>query len=111
MAARPANAVIYAASNRRYLFRENAEADTVLPDGTRTETNSLIGRFGLRVGFMQPDREDYLAFTRSLAERMGLQTDADLLAQKAEEFAARSGGRSPRAAKQLVEQLLAGSEA
>lgn len=107
VSARPANAVIYAASNRRYLFRQDAEADAVLPDGTRTETDSLIGRFGLRVGFMQPGQQDYLEFTRRLADQMGLHIDAEVLAQKAEEFAARSGGRSPRAAKQLIEQLLA----
>ncbi|MCR4759316.1 MAG: ATP-binding protein [Oscillospiraceae bacterium] len=107
VSARPANAVIYAASNRRYLFRQDAEADAVLPDGTRTETDSLIGRFGLRVGFMQPGQQDYLEFTRCLADQMGLHIDAEVLAQKAEEFAARSGGRSPRAAKQLIEQLLA----
>ena len=107
VSARPANAVIYAASNRRYLFRQDAEADAVLPDGTRTETDSLIGRFGLRVGFMQPGQQDYLEFTRSLADQMGLHINAEVLAQKAEEFAVRSGGRSPRAAKQLIEQLLA----
>ena len=107
VSARPANAVIYAASNRRYLFRQDAEADAVLPDGTRTETDSLIGRFGLRIGFMQPGQQDYLEFTRCLADQMGLHIDAEVLAQKAEEFAARSGGRSPRAAKQLIEQLLA----
>ena len=111
VSARPANAVIYAASNRRYLFREDAGTNAVLPEDVRTESDSLISRFGLRVGFMQPEQQDYLEFTRSLAEQMGLQTDADALARQAEDFAARSGGRSPRAAKQLIEQLLAGSDA
>ena len=99
VSARPDNAVIYATGNRQNLIGKD-DAEGSAPD-------PLAARFGLRVCFMRPERDTYLAFTRQLAEQMGLRMDPETLSQKAEDFAARSGGRSPRAAKQLVEQLLA----
>ena len=102
VSARAENAVIYATGNRRsMLYPEQPDGD--LPQAL----DSLSARFGLRICFARPDREAYLEFTQELAARMGLHMDADKLVQKAEDFAARSGGRSPRAAKQLIEQLLA----
>ena len=100
VSARAENAVIYATGNRRSV---PDPADSDLPQAL----DSLSARFGLRIRFARPDRDAYLTFTQQLAEHMGLHMDADTLAQKAEDFAACSGGRSPRAAKQLIEQLLA----
>lgn len=101
VSARPDNALIYATGIRQNLLGKD--------DADGTEPDSLSARFGLRVCFARPEKEEYLKFTQELAERMGLHTDPETLAQKAEEFAARSGGRSQRAAKQLIERLLADS--
>ena len=109
VAARPANAVIYAASSSRYLEPADfadADAESPVPD-VMPEQQALAGRFGIRVRFRRPDRETYLSFVQKLAAQYDLHMDAAELAQMAEEFAQRSGGRSPRAAKQLIEQLSA----
>ena len=111
VAARPANTVIYAASSSRYLepaYLADADAESPVPD-VMPEQQALAGRFGIRVRFRRPDREAYLSFVQKLAEKYSLHTEPAVLMQKAEEFAQRSGGRSPRAAKQLIEQLSAGS--
>ncbi len=96
VAARPENTVIYAASN---------QIPERMDDAASPAQQALAARFGIRVCFRRPDRDAYLAFTRDLAVQYGLHMDTALLEQKAEEFAAQSGGRSPRAAKQLIEQL------
>lgn len=96
VAARPENTVIYAASN---------QIPERIDDASSPEQQALAARFGIRVCFRRPDREAYLAFTHALAVQYGLHMDPAALEQAAEDFAAQSGGRSPRAAKQLIEQL------
>lgn len=103
VSARPDNALIYATGSRQNLLGKD--------DADGAALDSLSARFGLRVCFARPERAEYLAFTQQLAAQMGLDMDAETLAQKAEDYAARSGGRSPRAAKQLIERLLAVSPA
>ena len=98
VSAMPKNAVIYATGNRRDL-------GTGFADGGASDP--LSARFGLRVCFEKPDREAYLKFVQPLAKRSGLDVGADALLQKAEAFAEQSGGYTQRAAKQLIEQLLA----
>lgn len=109
VAERPANTVIYAASSSRYLepadFADaDADAGSPVPD-VMPEQQALAGRFGIRVRFRRPDRETYLEFVQELAKQYDLRMDPAVLCQAAEEFAQRSGGRSQRAAKQLVEQM------
>ena len=110
VAAHPGNAVIYATSNRRQIVRErrtDRAGDDLHRHDTIQEIDSVAARFGLRVYFSEPDLPDYLALGAALAEQKGLETDSETLAAEAEHFAAGAGGRSPRAAKQLVERLLA----
>jgi predicted AAA+ superfamily ATPase len=110
VSAKSANVVIYATSNRRHLVRErfsDREGDEVHRNDTLQELGSLSARFGLRVSFMKPEKKAYLEFAQQLAESKGLRTDPETLALKAEQFALRSGGRSPRTAKQLIELLAA----
>lgn len=104
---RPANTVIYAASSSQYLEPSDfADANSVSPvPDVIPEQQALAGRFGIRVRFRRPDRAAYLGFVQELAEQYNLHMDSAVLHQAAEEFAQRSGGRSPRAAKQLIEQL------
>ena len=102
--------MIYATSNRRHIVKEtfsDREGDEVHRNDTLQELGSLSARFGLRVSFMKPEKKAYLEFAQQLAESKGLRTDPETLALKAEQFALRSGGRSPRTAKQLIELLAA----
>ena len=117
------NAVIYATSNRRHLVRESA-ADRVSVPGfdedlhvndTMQETMSLAARFGLTITFSKPGKEEYLSIVRSLADEYGIAVGdgADEISEtelntKAEAFAIRRNGRSPRTARQFIELLKIG---
>ena len=117
------NAVIYATSNRRHLVRESA-ADRVGVNGfdddlhlndTMQETMSLAARFGLTIIFSKPAKEEYLSIVRSLADEYGVavgdgpdEISETELKTKAEAFAIRRNGRSPRTARQFIELLKIG---
>ena len=102
--------VIYATSNRRHLIKEtftDREGDDVHRNDTLQETLSLSARFGLRVNFSRPDKNSYVSIAYELAKSRGINMSEKDIALKAEQFAISSGnGRSPRTAKQFVEQLL-----
>lgn len=105
------NMVIYATSNRRHLVRETFSdregGDDIHRNDTMQETLSLSSRFGLRVNFARPGKNDYLSIVRELAAAAGLDIPEAELDLKAEQFAISSGnGRSPRTAKQFVHQLM-----
>lgn len=112
VSAKPANVAIYATSNRRHLVREtfsDREGDEVHLNDTLQETVSLSARFGIRLTYDRPDKAAYLGIVHRLAERAGLAGDLAALDAAAERFALQAGGRSARAARQLVDSLLAGS--
>ena len=110
VAANADNMVIYATSNRRHLIKEtfsDREGDDVHRNDSLQETLSLSARFGLRVNFSRPDKNSYVAIAYELAKSKGIKMSEKDIALKAEQFAISSGnGRSPRTAKQFVEQLL-----
>lgn len=110
VAARAKNTVIYATSNRRHLVKENADDrsgnDLHLND-TLQEVMSLSARFGMTITYQKPDKASYLSIVQHLAQEYGLQMPQDELFQKAETFAIRQNGRSPRTAKHFVETQLA----
>ncbi|MBQ6582537.1 MAG: ATP-binding protein [Mogibacterium sp.] len=100
------NIVIYATSNRRHLVRESMEdrqgSDLHLND-TLQEIMSLSSRFGLTITFQKPAKELYLEIVDQLAKEYGLvYDDPEDLHRRAEAFAIRANGRSPRTAKQFV---------
>ena len=69
------------------------------------ETVSLSDRFGLRITFQKPGKDEYLAIVRALALRQGVDApDLDVLAER---FALLRGGRSPRIARQFMDSLAA----
>jgi len=100
------NIVIYATSNRRNLVKEQylnrASSDDLRVNDTLQETASLSARFGLIVTFQKPDKDTYLSIATDLAASHGVPVDEQFYI-KAEAFALRNNGRSPRAAKQFVE--------
>lgn len=106
LAARPANTLIYATSNRRHLVREtfsDREGDEVHRGDTIQESLSLADRFGLSIRFMLPDRERYLGIVHELANQRELEIPAGELELAAERWATERGGRSPRCARQFID--------
>ena len=104
------NTVIYATSNRRHLVKETMgerSGDDIHVNDTLQEMMSLSARFGLTITFQKPDKEGYLSIVSHLAQEYGLALPEDELFRKAEAFAIRQNGRSPRTAKHFVETELA----
>lgn len=107
LSGRQSNALIYATSNRRHLIKENfsdRENDVNRSD-TLQEELSLSDRFGLSITFMNPDKKEYQDITEKIALDRGLNVDMDILVEKAEQWARRRGGRSPRCARQFVDYV------
>ena len=110
VSARSDNIAIYATSNRRHLVKENfsdREGDDIHRNDTMQETLSLSARFGLRVNFARPDKKEFIRIAGEIAGQKGFDLDEKDFEMKAESFAMSSGnGRSPRTAKQFVNQLI-----
>lgn len=108
---RSKNIAVYATSNRRHLIKEklsDREGDDIHLSDTRQELMSLSARFGLTITFGQPDHQRFSHIVEELAAQYGITMNHDTLLVKAEAFAIRAGGRSPRVAKQFIELLRAG---
>lgn len=105
---RPDNIAIYATTNRRHIIKETftaREGDEVHRADTIDEALSLSDRFGLCVTFTVPTKDKYLDIVRLLAEDRALPVDTDELLKGAERFALSKGGRSPRLARQFVDNI------
>jgi len=110
--ARPENCRIYATSNRRHLVKEtfserSVDVDDVHAGDTKQEKLSLYDRFDQTVNFFAPNQAQYLSIVRAIALEKELQVQSEELDRGAVQWAIRSGGRSPRAAKQYVEWAVA----
>lgn len=108
---RAQNIAVYATSNRRHLIKEtltDRAGDDIHEMDTRQELMSLSARFGLTVTFQRPEKARFEAILTELAKQYGIQMPLDQLIVKAEAFAIRAGGRSPRVARQFIEQCKAG---
>ena len=97
---RAKNIAVYATSNR--------SGDDIHEADTRQELMSLSARFGLTVTFQRPEKARFEVILTELAKQHGIEMPHDQLLTKAEAFAIRAGGRSPRVAKQFIEQCAAG---
>lgn len=110
VSARTKNLAVYATSNRRHLVREtfsDREGDEVHLNDTLQQLTSLSERFGLTITFSRPNRDQYFELITHLADIYGVTTDQDTLFRHAEIYALERGGRSPRVAKQFIEQVQA----
>ena len=108
---RARNIAVYATSNRRHLIKETLSdrtGDDIHEADTRQELMSLSARFGLTVTFQRPEKARFETILEELARQHHIQMPMDQLLVKAEAFALRAGGRSPRVAKQFIEQCEAG---
>ncbi|MDD7601434.1 MAG: DUF815 domain-containing protein [Firmicutes bacterium] len=100
------NIAIYATSNRRHLVKESMSdrvGDQLHVNDTLQETMSLAARFGLTITFSKPEKDLYLDIVRSLAPSYGIDLPDEELCRRAEAFAIRQNGRSPRTAKQFLQ--------
>ena len=108
---RAGNIAVYATSNRRHLVKEtftDRAGDDLHEADTRQELMSLSARFGLIVTFQRPDKALYSQILLQLAKQYQLPIPSDQLITRGEAFAIRAGGRSPRTARQFIEQCRAG---
>lgn len=103
------NSVIYVTSNHRHLVKETAadRSDEVNVQDNLQSVLGLSARFALSITFLRPDKELYLNIVRELAEKKGIEV-TDALLSRAETFAVRRNGRTPRCAGQYVELIAAG---
>lgn len=111
VSAKSDNIVIYATSNRRHFVKESfsdREGDEIHFSDTMEEISSLSDRFGLTVTFSKPNKAEYIRIMLDMAQKLGIETPEEQLIVKAEAFAIRRGGRSPRVAKHFVELLSSG---
>lgn len=105
LSGRQSNILIYATSNRRHLIKENfsdRENDVNRGD-TMQEQLSLSDRFGLTITFLNPNKFEFQDIVKKIADDRGLKVDEEHLIFKAEQWATRRGGRSPRCAKQFID--------
>ncbi len=105
------NLVVYATSNRRHFVKENfadREGDEIHLGDTLQEVMSLSDRFGLKITYSRPDRDEYFSIVKHLADIYEISIPLNELKEKAEIFALHAHGRSPRAAKQFIEKLKSG---
>lgn len=110
VSARAANIAIYATSNRRHLVKENfsdRSGDDVHRNDTVQQLISLSERFGLKISFSKPLKDEYLKIVSGLAEQNGLNIPQEKLWLEAEQFAIAKSGRSARAAKQFIDKMIA----
>ncbi len=100
------NVLVYATSNRRHFIKEDAkqrQGSELFVSDTIQETMSLAARFGLTITFQKPKKDLYVQIVEELAQRYHLELSGEELVKKAEAFAIRNSGRSPRTARQFVE--------
>lgn len=108
VAGRSRNIAVYATSNRRHLVQESVSdrsGDDLHRQDTIQELTSLSARFGLQITFLKPDKKLFEQIVCDLAQQHNVTLEHDELIRKAEAFALRGGGRSPRLAKQFIEYL------
>jgi predicted AAA+ superfamily ATPase len=109
---KPGNMIIYATSNRRHLMPEKI-ADNVPvykggelhPAETLEEKLSLSDRFGLRLGFFNFDKDDYLRIVHNYASLRKLGIEQNRLEREAMQWSLEHGSYSGRTARQFVDDL------
>lgn len=103
--ARPANAVVYATSNRRNIVRQrfSERQDDVNERDTLEEKFSLADRFDLRLTFTSPSQEEYFTICRTLLDARGVPYDWETLRDRARAWTVSHNGCSPRVARQFVD--------
>lgn len=112
---KPDNILLYATSNRRNLIRETwkdradmEHENDVHHSDTLEEKLSLSARFGVRINYSIPNRNQFKEIVLSLAQRQGLEIPEETLLAEANKWELRHGGVSGRTAQQFI-NYMAGS--
>lgn len=107
---KPDNILIYATSNRRHLvkqtWRDRQDQDEININDAKQEKTSLSSRFGVKILYTHPNRQNYLDIVDGLAKQYDLKIDQEELHQKALTWEIRHGGFSGRTAKQFINAML-----
>lgn len=107
---KPDNILIYATSNRRHLVKQTwsdrQDQDEVNVNDAKQEKTSLSSRFGVKILYTHPNRQNYLEIVDGLAKQYDLQISQEELHQKALTWEIRYGGFSGRTAKQFINAML-----
>lgn len=108
---KPQNVLIYATSNRRHLIRENfSDKEEIREDmhtsDTVQEKLSLVSRFGVTIYFGSPDKKQFQAIVKALAERNNISMPEEELYLEANKWELSHGGLSGRTAQQFIDYLL-----
>lgn len=106
----PKNAVIYATSNRRHLVRESFQSrcgDEIHLNDTINEISSLSERFGINLLFTKPNNDEFNQIVIELARDNNIEIEEKVLIERAQRYALIKGSKSPRIAKQLIDNLIA----
>ena len=109
---KPDNILLYATSNRRNLIREtwkdraDMEHDNdVHHSDTLEEKLSLSARFGVRINYSIPNRNQFKDIVLTLAKRQGLTLPEEVILAEANKWELRHGGVSGRTAQQFINYL------
>ena len=109
VAPRPKNAVFIVTTNRKNIVKETwadrEGQDDVRPHDNMQEKRSLSDRFGITLLYPAPDKSEYLAIVRGIADGAGLEMDKEKLEAEALKWEIRHSGRSGRTARQLVDYM------
>ena len=107
---KPDNILIYATSNRRHLVKQTwsdrQDQDEININDAKQEKTSLSSRFGVKILYTHPNRQNYLDIIDGLAKQYDLKIDQEELHQKALTWEIRHGGFSGRTAKQFINAML-----
>ncbi len=106
----PKNAVIYATSNRRHMVRESFKTrngDEVHLNDTINEISSLSERFGINLLFSRPTNEEFNDIVLKLALDNNINIEQKELIKQAQRLALVKGSKSPRIARQFIDNLIA----
>ena len=106
----PKNAVIYATSNRRHLIKESFQSrsgDEIHLRDTINEISSLSERFGINLLFARPSNDEFNQIVIELARDNNIEIEEKILLERAQRYALIKGSKSPRIAKQLIDNLIA----
>ena len=110
---RPDNVLICATSNRRHLVQETwKDRNDMEYNGdihhsdTMEEKLSLAARFGCAISYSTPDRRQYHAIVKGLAEQYGVTgVDDETMFRRADAWEIRHGGVSGRTAQQFINYI------
>ena len=109
---KPSNAIIYATTNRMHLVKESfssREGSEVHYNDTIDELVSLSDRFGIMLTFSSLTKNEYLDIVKKIASDCCVKIDDNLL-KEAEKFAALKAIRTPRVARQFINDYIASEE-